>query len=231
MLSLSISYTTEPDDLAPGFSDYLDAMTGHCPFLRPSRQRRLTRWLLYDTCAEVHQLPDLQREIFAVAVEHMELLRIQRQSRLSADAVLLCDNVALRWIGVSDAAAHRYAMVWPHWILKTMYTPLGYMIGKFSLHSHGADRSGALVPPVPISFLSLRVALQRKDPQFLHATPHLADRLAVAHDHGQHPFAQIPGLDGVPLSRCALRSPECYERINAWARTQIPRRLGQRRPR
>jgi hypothetical protein len=128
------------------FSDYLDAMTDHCPFLRPSLQRGLTRWLRYETNAEAHQLPDLQREIFAAVVEHMELLRNQRRSRPSADAVLLCDNLAIRWIGVQDPTAHRRALAWPHWMLKTSYTPLGYMIGKFSLHDHGTDRRGTRVP-------------------------------------------------------------------------------------
>jgi hypothetical protein len=179
MLRLSVDYTTEPDDIAPGFRSYLDAMADHCPFLRPSLQRGLTRWLLYETGAEVHQLADLQREIFAAAVERMELLRDQRRSRASMDAVLLCDNLAIRWIGVPDATAHRRALARPHWILKTMYTPLGYMVGKFALHAQGADRRGTWVPPVPLSFLSLRIAVQRKDPQFLHETPHLADQLAA----------------------------------------------------
>lgn len=223
MLRLSIDYTTEPDNIAPGFSDYLDAMTDHCPFLRPSLQRGLTRWLRYETNAEAHQLPDLQRKIFAAVVEHMELLRDQRRSRPSADAVLLCDNLAIRWIGVQDPTAHRRALVWPHWMLKTSYTLLGYMIGKFSLHDHGTDRRGTRVPSVPISFLSLRVAVQRKDPQFLHETPHIAEQLAAAHDHGQHLFAHVPDLVGIPLRRRALRAPEQYQRVNAWARAHIPR--------
>lgn len=224
MLCLSVNYTTEPDDIAPGFSGYLDAMTNHCPFLGPSLQRGLTRWLLYETSAKVHQLADLQREIFAAAVEHMEVLRDGRRSRDSTDAVLLCDNLAVRWIGVHDAAAHRRVVVWPHWMLKTIYTPLGYMIGKFSLHAQGADRHGKRVPPVPLSFLSLRVAVQRKDPQFLHETPQIAEQLAVARDHGQHPFAHIPDLTGMPLSRCVLREPEWYQLVSSWARAQTPRR-------
>lgn len=227
MLRLSVDYTTEPDNIAPGFSGYVDAMANHCPFLRPSLQRSLTRWLRYDTRAEAHQLPDLQREIFAAAVERMELLRNQRRSRPSADGVLLCDNLAVRWIGVQDATAHRHALGWPHWMLKTIYTPLGYMVGKFALHAQGADRRGTRVPPVPLSFLSLRVAVQRKDPQFLHDTPHLAERLAAAHDLGQHPFAYVPALAGIPLRRCALRAPERYQRVKAWARAQIPPATGR----
>jgi hypothetical protein len=96
MLRLSVSYTTEPDNIAPGFSSYVNAMTDHCPFLRPSLQRGLTRWLLYETSADIDQLPDLQRDIFAVAVEHMELLHNRRRSWPSADAVLLCDNFIIR---------------------------------------------------------------------------------------------------------------------------------------
>jgi hypothetical protein len=221
MLRLSVDYTTEPDEIAPGFSGYLDAMTGHCPFLRPLR-RGLTRWLLYETSTPVPQLPDLQREIFAAAVEHLELLRDQRRSRPAADAVLVCDNLVIRWIGVQDATAHRRVLTWPHWMLKSIYTPLGYMVGKFSLHAQGVDRRGLRVPPVPLSFLSLRVAVQRKDPQFLHDTPHLAEQLAAAQDHGQHPFAHIPDLAGIPLSRCALRLPRQYQRVRAWAQAQIP---------
>jgi len=40
----------------------------------------------------------------------------------------------------------------------------GYMVDKFSLHAQSTDRRGIRVPPVPLSFLSLRVAVQRKDP-------------------------------------------------------------------
>ncbi len=105
-----------------------------------------------------------------------------------------------------------------------MYTPLGYMVGKFALHAQGADRRGTWVPPVPLSFLSLRIAVQGKDPQFLHETPHLADQLAAAHDHGQHPFDHILDLASTPLSRCALQVPERYQRVNEWARAQLPPR-------
>lgn len=107
-------------------------------------------------------------------------------------------------------------------MLKAIYTPLGYMVGKFAIHTQGADRRGTQVPPVPFSFLSLRVAVQRKDPQFLHETPYIAEQLAAVHDHGQNPFAHIPDLAGIPLSRCALRAPERYQRVKAWARAQLP---------
>jgi len=154
MLRLSVDYTTDPGGIAPGFRDYVDAMAGHCPFLRPSFQRSLTRWLCYETSAAIHQLNDLQREIFAAAVEHMELLRAQRRVRPSPDAFLLCDNLVVQWIGVQDSTAHRRALAWPHWMLKTIYTPLGYMIGKFVLRAHGVDRCDRRVPPVPLSSLS-----------------------------------------------------------------------------
>ncbi|MGH3695696.1 MAG: hypothetical protein ACRDRX_17185 [Pseudonocardiaceae bacterium] len=67
-----------------------------------------------------------------------------------------------------------------------------------------------------------RVAVHRKDPQFLHETPHIAAQLAAAHDHGQHPLAHVPDLAGIPLRRAALRAPELYRQVNAWARAQIP---------
>lgn len=183
MLRLAVDYTIEPDHIMPGLSSYLEAMTGHCPFLRPSLRRGFTRWLLYETSMDIHRLPDLQREIFAVAVEHMELLRDQRRGRPVADAALVCDNLAVRWIEVEDALAHRRALAWPHWMLKSIYTPLGYMVGKFSRHAHGTDRRGISVPSVPISFLSLRVAVQRKDPRFLHETPHIAEYPASRRGH------------------------------------------------
>ncbi|MBV9010444.1 MAG: hypothetical protein JO272_00100 [Pseudonocardiales bacterium] len=61
-----------------------------------------------------------------------------------------------------------------------------------------------------------------KDLQFLHETPHIAEQLAAAHDHGQHPLAHIPDLVDIPLTRRALRTPKYYQRVNAWARAQIP---------
>lgn len=70
--------------------------------------------------------------------------------------------------------------------------------------------------------------MQRKDSEFLHETPHIAEQLVAAPDHGQHPFAHIPDLAGIPISRCALRVPERYQRVNAWARAQIPQRQAAR---
>lgn len=79
----------------------------------------------------------------------------------------------------------------------------GYMVGKFALDARGADRPGMWVPSVPLSFLSLRVAVPRKDPQFLHETPHIAEQLGAAEDQGQHPFSGISDLAGIPsAARC-----------------------------
>lgn len=41
-------------------------------------------------------------------------------------------------------------------------------------------------------FLSRQVAVQCTNPQFLHETPHSAEQLAAAHDHGQHPLPAFP---------------------------------------
>lgn len=60
--------------------------------------------------------------------------------------------------------------------------------------------------------------MQRKDPQFLHETPHIAEQLAAAHDHGQHPFAHIPDLAGIPpqpLRTAGTRALPSGERVGA----------------
>ncbi|MBV8539923.1 MAG: hypothetical protein JO063_11680 [Pseudonocardiales bacterium] len=51
----------------------------------------------------------------------------------------------------------------------------------------------------------------------LHETPHIAEQLAAAHDHGEHPLAHVPALADIPLNRCALRAPERYQWVDSWA--------------
>jgi hypothetical protein len=50
----------------------------------------------------------------------------------------------------------------------------------------------------------------------------IAEQLATSHDHDQHPLAHVPDLADIPFTRCVLRTPRHYQRVNAWVRTQIP---------
>lgn len=82
-------------------------------------------------------------------------------------------------------------MAWPHWVSKNLYGPVEVMFGKFYTGEAEVTAAGARPRP-PASFLPVRAAVRRRDPQFLRATPDLAAALAASTDDGRDVFEGIP---------------------------------------
>ncbi|MFJ9886596.1 DUF6875 domain-containing protein [Streptomyces sp. NPDC091287] len=163
---------------------YVERMMAHCPYLSPSIERGLTTWTVYraDGSADA-----VEAGLFHAGAQAAEWLRplIHRPY-----GFLRCENVVL--LGAVPDVRHRDLLAWPHWALKNLYGPVGVMFGKFYADEEEATRAGEPLPVAPVSYLPVRAAIRRRDPQFLRATPDLAAALSVADDDGRDVFEQLP---------------------------------------
>ncbi|MGW2028032.1 hypothetical protein [Streptomyces decoyicus] len=144
----------------------------------------------------------VQGELFYAGVQAAEWLRplLNRPH-----GILRCENIVL--VGEVPGARHRDLLVWPHWVLKNLYGPIGVMFGKFYAGAEETTAAGHRIPAAPASFLPVRAAVHRRDPRFLSATPDLAAALAAADDDGRDVFEHIPTE---------------WKEIRTWARHLIP---------
>ncbi|MFI2757538.1 DUF6875 domain-containing protein [Streptomyces echinatus] len=181
-LRLVETSTSRPTSVDTG--PYTDAMRVHCPYLAPSVERGLTTWTVYRAEGDANAV---EAELFHAGVQAAEWLRplIHRPH-----GFLRCENIVV--LGDVPGTSHRSLMAWPHWALKNLYAPVGVMFGKFYAGEKEFSRTGARIPAAPVSFLPVRAAVRRRDPQFLHATPDLAAALAVAEDDGRDVFENLP---------------------------------------
>ncbi|TVL88431.1 DUF6875 domain-containing protein [Streptomyces sp. SAJ15] len=196
-LRLVEASTTRPTSV--DISGYVRRMTAHCPYLAPSLQQGLTTWTVYRADGEAEAV---QAELFHAGVQAAEWLRplLNRPHGL-----LRCENIVL--VGDVPGARHRDLMAWPHWVLKNLYGPVGVMFGKFYAGEEEVTAAGHRIPAAPASFLPVRAAVRRRDPQFLSATPDLAAALAAADDDGREVFENIPTE---------------WKEIRTWARSLLP---------
>ncbi len=169
-----------------GVSRYLSAMELHCPFLKPSTGRGMIGWTVYEV------VPDAPRswveaELFHAGVQAAEWIR---PLLARPNGLLACEGVVL--VGRCGDATHRELLAWPHWALKNLYGPVGVMVGKFVEGVGETSRTGARIPPAPVSFLPVRAAVRSLDPRFLADTPDLAAAVARAVDDGRDVFQHIP---------------------------------------
>jgi len=192
----------------------------------PSRALGLTTWSVYETDApgDADALRALSGELFAVAVGEAEWVRELRRS--AARPEMVCANVCLRW--TAEDRWHRAVLTWPHWVVKCLYSPVGVMIGKFWRGETDADRYHCPIPSPPVTFLSVRSAIRRRDPRFLSGTPTQAAAIAVSHDDGRDVFAAIPGLPGNAVTDGLISAH--WPDLCAWSAGSLPDRRLQSDP-
>ncbi|MEU8764899.1 hypothetical protein [Streptomyces sp. NPDC048659] len=160
-------------------SSYVREMRAHCPYLGASLRRGLTTWTVYRADGG----PDAaEAELFHAGARAAEWLRpLVRRPH----GWLRCENLVV-------LGGHPDLLVWPHWVLKNLYGPVGIMFGRFAAGAAEFTRCGARVPAAPVSFLPVRPAVRRRDPALLRTTPGLAAAVAVAEDDGRDVFAHLP---------------------------------------
>ncbi|MCG7523554.1 hypothetical protein MHW47_03715 [Streptomyces sp. OfavH-34-F] len=174
--------TSRPSSI--DISGYVRRMAAHCPYLAPSVTRGLTTWTVYRAEGGADAV---EAELFHAGVRAAEWLRplVRR-----AHGFLRCENIVV--LGEVPGVRHRELLAWPHWALKHLYGPVGIMFGKFYAGEEERTRTGERIPVAPVSFLPVRAAIRRRDPQFLRATPDLAATLAAADDDGRDVFDGAP---------------------------------------
>jgi hypothetical protein len=169
-LRLVEARTTSP--MSVDVTGYVEAVSAHCPYLAPSVERGLTGWTVYEATGDAEAV---EAEVFHVAVQAAEWVRPLANRPHGG---FVCENIVVLGGG-------RHVLAWPHWALKHLYGPVGLMFGKFTAGEQAIDRCGRSVPPPPVSFLPVRVAVRPRDPRFLERTPDLAAAVAVAGDDGR----------------------------------------------
>ncbi len=181
---------------------YVQATTAHCPYLSPSIRHGLTHWTVYGMRPLV-DLASIEADIFTAALAAAEKVRVLSKGPRGH---LVCENLVI-------AGAARAHLDWPHWALKNLVAPIGLMVGKFWEGETDTDRNGDELPVPPLTFLSIRPAVQPRDPQFLDTTPTLADTIREAEDDGRELLADLS---------------HDWTEIRAWASTlPFPQRPGR----
>lgn len=140
--------------------------------------------------SEVTEFEAAEQIIFACAYALTELLRTKRRSDTrKTRAPLLCENVLFifPYLG-DDEAVGKALLAWPHYVLKSKYTQLGILFGKFGKNAQEISREGRHLPVPPCHFISIRENVPAKDLQFFQKTDWLLPALESAQDDGRNVF-------------------------------------------
>lgn len=97
----------------------------------------------------------------------------------------MCDNLIFETPMISEGCAEKL-LSWPHWLLKSLYTGVGIMFGKFWKGEHELNRDGIAIPRPPVTFMSFRSAVIRKDTRFFNKALELRPALEAADDDGRN---------------------------------------------
>ena len=176
-----------------GLKEYIDSIAGKfCPFIRPSTRAQSMRTSVYELSGVGDRV---ELSMFYLGLLHTEILRRTRFQAPPRRAVLACENLIFRFDG-EDQVDGESLFAWPHWLLKTRYTNVGVMFGKFWLGEEADSRLGQPIPAPPYHILSIRSAVIKRDPQFFHKAPGLLGDLLTSDDDGR----DIMGLNELPVA-------------------------------
>jgi len=165
-----------------GLREYIDSIAGKfCPFIRPSTRAQSMRTSIYELSGVEDQI---EPSMFYLGLLHTEILRRVRFLTPPHRAVLACENLIFRFDG-EDQVDGKALFAWPHWLLKTRYTNVGIMFGKFWLGEEADSRLGQPIPAPPYHLLSIRSAVIKRDPQFFRKAPGLLGDLLTSNDDGR----------------------------------------------
>lgn len=174
------------ESLDQEFRDYVRAVGArHCPYIEPSLSNASMCFSTYRLCAEtpsqVHAL------IYYIGFVHAALTMRQRlHASDKRRRNLACENVVFQIDEKmrSDLPGPMLFM-WAHWLLKTDFTSVGLLFGKFWRGEQDVDKDGISIPPPPCDFLSIRSAIPARDTRFFENVPQLIQDYEAA--TGAHP--------------------------------------------
>jgi len=210
----------------PGLRQYMEEMKRNfCPFLEPSETRSLTSHSVYELAST--DTAKIQELMFCLGMLHTEILRRNRRSVPLQQRSLVCENIFFRFQSENIVDGEEL-FGWPHWLLKTRYTRVGVMFGKFWKGEKSLSRNSVLIPSPPYHMLSIRGSVKKFDPVFFTKAPELLDTLIAAEDTGENVFDDIRKSDELyRLIECSgettnellmtcksiLRSHNLYQRL------------------
>jgi hypothetical protein len=170
-----------------------------CPFVKPAAAHGVLTFSDY-TADELAAISggDVAAGLFYISVVHTERLRQRRlalwQSGQAASAALICDNLAVVGSEALDWRADKDIVDWPHYLLKSLYSEVGLMFGKFWTSEQGTSLDGRPIPTTPATFLSIRSAIRLRDPALLRKQTDFADLIRHAAEDRQDVLGQRIGI-------------------------------------
>jgi hypothetical protein len=210
---------------SPRFARYFQSVADEfCPYLKNSQDAGVFYSSTYDFSGlkEATGARTIDEALFLVAVAHVEWFRVLRRQLPDSRKILLCDNVVVEADALVPEDALRDLLLWPHWILKCLYSSTGIMFGKFWRGEELVGRNGRQMPPPPTTFLSIRSAVKPKDVAFLGGTPNVASMMLGSSDDGR----DVLGALGVPPDRPGhdkVGAPDrTFERAKEWSKQFLP---------
>lgn len=175
-----------------GFDDYLKRVSENfCPYIEPSARKDNTTYTVISSQTKDDEVAE--RLVFLSGYVFAETLRQQRAKKSSA---LLCENILFQFPQIEDSLGEKI-LGWPHWVLKTRYTKLGILFGKFWKKAVEESRDGRDLPIPPCHFISVRQSIPPKDPRFFERTDWLRKELESANDKGQNVFKDLKTFNGL----------------------------------
>ncbi len=174
------------------FDSYLASICGNfCPFIIPAQQEKVLFFSGYDL--PTGDLESAQACIFYLGLLHTELLRRERRMQKTRRAHdLLCENIIFTLPPNSNIDG-RQLFSWPHWLLKTMYTRVSVLFGKFWQGEQDVSKDGRAIPIPPVHLLSIRSAIKPVDAKFFTRAPALTDEYLRSCDDGESVLREILG--------------------------------------
>ncbi|RKL64950.1 hypothetical protein CR203_23365 [Salipaludibacillus neizhouensis] len=164
------------------FTNYLRSISkSFCPFLGPSENKNLLYATQYSLSGS--DIKELQSQMFYYGVIHTEKLRKMRRSIPNkGDSLLVCENVIFKLPEELQCIDGKELFSWPHWTLKTLYTDVGVMFGKFWVGEKDTSRDNIPITEPPSNFFSIRSAIKTSDPYFFKKAPQLLPTLINSFD-------------------------------------------------
>jgi hypothetical protein len=212
-------------------SQYLGVATAFCPYIGPA----IDAGTMFQSAYALSDLQSLSAKRYAaegllyVAIVHTEWFRLRRARthpklrQLICDTIVIADDEGLDWPQLASV------VMWPHWLLKQLYSHSGIMFANFwrGYCSKAADSRD--IPPPPRTFMAMRSAIPPRDARFMSTDPTLAGDIRDSSDEGQNvhlPIAAVSVVD--TLSAAALAHLDYFDKARSWGRCRWPDDIRQR---
>lgn len=204
----------------PDASGYLNIAQGFCPYIRPAMEAKTlfqSKYSLADLRALSHNAIPAEG-LFYVGIIHSEWLRLRRAScdpltkQLICDTILITDDEQLTWEQLASM------VMWPHWILRYLYSSVGIMFANFwrGYASRAAD--GRDIPPPARTLAAIRSAFPLRDSRFLSPDAAISSLIRDSRDDGRNVHGPIAPVEITgALSTAGLRDLHYFDRVRLWS--------------